>query len=104
MAGTKISVEGVLADVQTLILTNIGREQTREALIGLHPMVSGKAVSVASNLGGGWHGHLTRTMIVYYYMAHMGYAFVPLHNSGNYPPTMVTYQDQALGTERLQQN
>ena len=37
-----------------------------------------------------------------YYMAHTGYMFVPPHNPGNYLPTIGTYQEQALGTERFQ--
>ena len=34
----------------------------------------------------------------------MGYAFVPPHNPGDYPPTMGNSQEQALGTEHFQQN
>ena len=33
----------------------------------------------------------------------MGYAFVPPHNPGNYPPKMGTAREQALRTKRFQQ-
>ena len=37
-------------------------------------------------------------------MPQKGYEFVSLQNSGNYPPTIGTAQDQALRTEKFQQN
>ena len=56
------SVEGVLVDLLTLILSNIDREQTREGLIDLHQLIIGNAASVASNLRGGQHVNLVLTM------------------------------------------
>ena len=53
MEGATRSVEGVLADLPTIILTNICREPTREGLIAIHQLISGNAVFVASNLRGG---------------------------------------------------
>ena len=55
------SIEGVLVDFPTPIISNIGGIPTRESLIDLHELVSGNVVSVASNLGGGRHRHLTLT-------------------------------------------
>ena len=57
MAGTKISVEGVLVDFLSQILPNIGRYLMIEYLIKLHWLISGNVASVVSNLGGGLHGH-----------------------------------------------
>ena len=37
-------------------------------------------------------------------MVHMGYTFVPPHNTSDYPPMMGTAQEQALGTKQFQQN
>ena len=37
-------------------------------------------------------------------MSQTGYAFVPPHNPGNYPPTTVTAEDQAPAIKRLQKN
>ena len=37
-------------------------------------------------------------------MAQKGYTFVPLHNPGDYPPTMGTAQYQALRTKRFRKN
>ena len=36
-------------------------------------------------------------------MEQTGYVFVPLQNPSDYPPTMVTAQEQALVTEKFQQ-
>ena len=77
------SIKGVLVDFPTPILPNIGKELTREALIDLHQLISVNAESVASNLGGGRHRHLTLTMTYKVYMEQMGYAFVPPHNPVN---------------------
>ena len=101
MAGTTSSIEEVLAEFPTKIIHKIGRETKREALIELYLLISGNAASVASNLGGSWHGHLTLTTIMDYYTSKTGYAFVPPHNPRNYPPTMGTAQEQALRTERF---
>ena len=38
------------------------------------------------------------------YRAHKGFAFVLTHNLGNYPQSMGSAQEQALGTEKFQQN
>ena len=51
MVGAKISIEGVLSDFPTLILTNIIREPTKEGRIDLHRLVSGNESSVVLNLG-----------------------------------------------------
>ena len=77
---------------------------TREALIDLHRLIYGNEASVASNLGGGRNTHLAPTMTANEYMEQTGYTFVPQQNPGNYPPTMGTSQEQALGTERFRQN
>ena len=68
MAGETSSVEGVLADFLKPILPKIYEEPTREGLIDLHRLISGNTASVASNLGGGRHGHLTLTMTADEYM------------------------------------
>ena len=77
---------------------------TIESLINLNILISGNAVSVVLNLGGGRNGHLTLTMTDKEYTTQMGYLFVPPHNPGEYPPIMGTVQEQALGTERFRQN
>ena len=69
MTGTTSSIEGVLADSPTPILTKINREPKIEGLIDLHQLISGNTASVASNLGGGQHGHLALTMISEEYRA-----------------------------------
>ena len=104
MAGPEISVEGGLAYFLMPILPNIDGEPTRERLIDLHLLISGNAVSVASNLGGGQHGHLGLTMIAQAYTEHTGYKFVPPHNPLNYPPMMGTSQEQELITKSFLQN
>ena len=85
MAGSTISVKGVLAEFPSTILPKIGGETTREVLINLHRLVSGNMASVASNLGGGRHGCLAMTMTAEEYKTHTGFAFVPPHDPGNYP-------------------
>ena len=37
-------------------------------------------------------------------MEQIGFAFVPPHNPGDYPQSMGSAQEQALGTEKFQQN
>ena len=34
-------------------------------------------------------------------MAQTGFMFVPLHNPGDYPPTMGTAQEQVIETEKF---
>ena len=60
--------------------------------------------SVASNLRGGRHSHLAITMTLEEYLDQTVHTFIQPHNPGNYPPTMGTSQQQALGTERFQKN
>ena len=62
MASTTSNVEGVLADFMITILLNIRGKLTREGLIETQQLVSGNAVSVLSNLEGGWHIHLSLTI------------------------------------------
>ena len=62
MLGATRSVEGLLVEFLTPILTNIGGEPTREGLIDLHRLISGNMAAVASNLGGGRNGHPALTM------------------------------------------
>ena len=100
MSGETIDVEGFLAKFPTPVLPKIGGELTRESLIDLHQMFSENVASVDSNLGGYQNGHLALTMTGEEYTTHTGYAFVPPHNPGGYPPTMGTAQDQGLGTEK----
>ena len=104
MAGTTSSAEGFLKDLPLPLLTKISGEPTIEALIKLYRIIRGNAASVASNLRGGRHGHMALTMATKDYTEQTGYAFVPLHNTGNYPATMGTAQEQALETERFRQN
>ena len=61
--GVKSSVEGFLKDFSTPILPKIDKEPTREGLIDKNGLMSVNAASVASNLGGGRHGHLVLTMM-----------------------------------------
>ena len=93
MAGATSSVEGVFEDFLTTILQNIGGEPTRESLINLHQLISGNAASVTSNLRGFWHRYLVLMMTNEEYIEHTGYKFVPPHNPGDYPPTMVTTKE-----------
>ena len=104
MLGTTSSSERFLADFPTPMIPKIGGDPTKEALIKLNQFVSINTASVALNLTGVWHIHLTLTITAEEYMAHTGYAFVPPHNPGNYPPTMGTSQEQALGTEGFRKN
>ena len=104
MVGTKSSSKEVLAYFPTPILPNIGIDSTLEDLIEIHWLIIGNAASVESDLGGGRHGHLSLTMAADYYMSQIGYAFVPPHNPVDYLLTMGNSQDQALVTERFQQN
>ena len=62
IAGEISSVKEVLSELPIPILTKIGLEPTREALIDLHLLVSGNAAYIASNLGGGCPGHLALTL------------------------------------------
>ena len=61
-------------------------------------------MSVASNLGGGRHGHLTLTMMNEEYIEQTGFAFVTPHNPGNHPQSMGSAQEQVLVTEKFRQN
>ena len=85
MAGETSSFKGVFVDFPTPILPKIDGEPTREGLIKIHLFISGNAASVASNYGGGQHGHLALTMSAADYRAQTGFAFVPPHNPGDYP-------------------
>ena len=77
MAWATCIVKGVLTDFPTPILPNIDGEQTGEDLIYLHRLISINAATVASNIGGNWHGHHTMTMTYKEYMTQTGYASVP---------------------------
>ena len=68
MAGAMSSVEGVCEDFLKPILPKIDIEQTIEGLIDIHQLISGNAAYMASNLGGGRHGHLALTMTAEEYM------------------------------------
>ena len=98
------SVEGVLTDLSTPILSKIGREFTREGLVKVHQLVSRNLMHVSLNLGGGRHGHLTLTMKSKDYAAQTGFEFVPQHNPGDYLLTLGNTQYQAHGTEKFRQN
>ena len=104
MAGETSSVKGVFVDFPTPILPKIDGEPTREGLIKIHLLISGNAASVASNHGGGQHGHLALTMTDTDFRAQTGFAFVTPHNPGDYPQSMGNAQEQALGTEKFGQN
>ena len=84
---------GFLKDFLIPILTKIGGDTTREALIKINWMISGNTAPLASNIGRGQNGHLTLTMTLGDYMEQTGYAFVPPQNLGNYPPKMGTSQE-----------
>ena len=89
----------------TLILPKIVGEPTRKSLIDIHWLISGNLVSTVSKLGGGRNGHLALTMNTEDYLYQTAHMFVPPHNPGDLPlQLMGTAQDQALGTERFQQN
>ena len=102
MIGTKISVEGVHADLPTEIIPKIEVEPTIKVLIKLNQLISGNAASIALKIGGGRHVHLALTMTAADHMSQRGYVFLPPHNPGYYPPIKGTTQEQALGTERFQ--
>ena len=72
MAGTGNSVEGFLTELLTPILPNIVGELIRQYVTKTHKLINGNAASVASNLGGFRHGHLTLTMTVEEYLAQTG--------------------------------
>ena len=97
-------VKVVLADFLTPILLKIHREPTREGLIDIHQLIGGNMASVALNLGGGQHRHLALSMTSEEYMEQTGFAFVLTHNPGDYPQSMGSAQEQALGTEKFRQN
>ena len=101
MGGSKSSIEGVLMYIPTPILPKICGEPTREDLIEIHRLISGNAASVESNLGGGRHGHLAPKMTTKEYMEQTGFAFVPPHNPCDYPQSIGSAQEQALGTENF---
>ena len=104
MAEATSSVKGVLTDFLTPILPKIDGEPTREGLIYIHRLISRNAASMASNLGGGRHGHLSLTMMAEEYMEQTVFAFLPPYNPGNCPQRMGSSQEQVLGTEKFQQN
>ena len=62
MVGSTSSVKRVPADFLTTIFPNIGREPTREALIGVHMLISGNAASVAYDFRRYRHRHLVLTI------------------------------------------
>ena len=62
MARSTISFKGFLAYFSILIHPKIFREPTREALIGLHCILSLDATYIMSNVGRGRHSHLALTM------------------------------------------
>ena len=98
MAGATSSVEGVLAGFQTPILPKIDRELEIQGLADIHQLISGNVAYVASNLGGGRHGHLALMMTDKEYMEQTGFAFFAPQNPGDYPQSMGSTQEQALGT------
>ena len=104
IAGAKTSVEGFLANFPSPILLKIDWELTIQRIIDLHRLISGNAASVSLNLKGGRHEHLALTTTHEDYASQTGFAFVPLHNPGDYPPTTGNAQYQALGTEKFRQN
>ena len=104
MAGATSSIEGVLTGFQKPILPKIDRELEIEGLVDIHQLISGNVASVASNLGGGRHGHLALMMTDKEYMEQTRFAFVPPQNRGDYPQIMESTQEQALGNEIFRQN
>ena len=99
MAGATGSVEGVLVDFPTTLLSKIGREGTREALININRLISGNTAYMVSNLRGRRHGHLMLTMTHKEYTIQTGYEFVPPHYPDYYPQMMGTSQEKSLGTK-----
>ena len=70
----------------------------------IHRLISGNAAPVASNLRGGRHGHIALTIVAKEYMAQTVFVFVPPHNPGDHPQIIGSAQEQALVTEKFQQN
>ena len=103
MAGETSIVNGVLTDFLTPVIPKIGGEPTIEGLIKIHLFISGNVVSVASNLGGSQHVHLALTTTAEEYLEQTGFVFVSPDNPGDYPQSMCSAQEQALGTEKSQQ-
>ena len=99
MSVATYSFEGILADFLTSILPKIVREPTREAIINLHRLISGNALSGKSNLVEGHHGQLELMMTAEDYLSQTFHVFVAPHNPRSYPPTMGITQEQALRTE-----
>ena len=104
MVGTENSVKGVLTDLSMRILHKIIREPTRDDLIKIHLLISVNSTSVAPNIGGCQHSHLSLTITVEDYLDQMWHSFIPPHNPKNYPPMMEITQEQALGTETFREN
>ena len=88
MAGATKSAKRVLAYFLMPNIPNIDGENTREVLINIHQLISGDVESVALNLRGGLHRHLTMTMTAEGYMEQTSFAFFPSHNPGDYPHSM----------------
>ena len=82
MVGATNSAEGVLAKFLIPISPKIDGGPTRESLIEIYLLICGNVASMASNLGGGRHGHLELKMNVKDYLAQIGHPFVPTHNPG----------------------
>ena len=93
MAGSIISVEGVLTDFLTLILPKIFGETMKEALIKIHHLISSNTEFISSNLGRVLPFYMALTMAADDYLSQMGHAFASRHNLGNYPPTLGTAQE-----------
>ena len=104
MTGATSSVEGVLADFLTPILTNIDGEATIEGLIDLHKFISANTTSMVLNLGGGLHGNLALSMTAEENMEQTGFVFVLPHKPGDYPQSMGGAQEQVLKTIKFPQN
>ena len=82
MARSTISFKGFLADFSILIHPKIFREPTREALIGLHCILSSDATYVVSTVCRGSHSHLALTMATDDYLSQKYHAFYPPHKPG----------------------
>ena len=59
---------------------------------------------MASSLVGVQHIHVTLKMASKEYTAQTGYAFVPPHKPGDYPPTTRSAEEKVIVTEKFQQN
>ena len=88
ITGKTRRVEGVLPDLLTPILTKIGGDPMIYSLIELHRLISENIVSEVSNLRRRQNGDPALAMTADNYMEQTGYLFVPLHNPGNYSPTL----------------